>query len=190
MLDQELNAASGDAIVIGRAEQNSSIQIDPDGFEIEAFLSSSAVVNDPTIAVPSSFEGGNAEGRSVFEVTLQLDEVTEVSIVGSWMTDGLTATHDILFQAFGLTVDPANLGSGNQDTFQLDTVVGPGTYRILGITHNQADFDPDINFGELDFTVVGEVVPEPGSLLLISAAGLTIGLGGRRRRSCARASAA
>lgn len=180
MLDQDLNAAIGDGIVIGRAAQNSLIQIDPGGFSIRGLLSSSAVVNDPSQG-RSSMTGGDAEGESRFDVTLQLDQATEVSIIGRWETDGLTDTDDILFEAFGLTVNPANLFAGNQDTFVFDTVVGPGSYNIFGLTQNRASSDPDINFGELEFSVVGQVVPEPGSLMLISAGGLLIGLRGRHR---------
>ncbi|MEM9419649.1 MAG: hypothetical protein AAGA25_11460 [Planctomycetota bacterium] len=180
MLDQDLNAAIGDGIVIGRAAQNSLIQIDPGGFSIRGLLSSSAVVNDPSQG-QSSMTGGNAEGESIFDVTLQIDQPTAISIVGRWETDGLTDTDDILFEAFGLTVNPPILASGSQDTFMFDTVVGPGSYSIFGLTQNRASSDPDINFGELEFSVVGQVIPEPGSFVLISLGGLMIGCRGRRR---------
>ncbi|MEM6392568.1 MAG: hypothetical protein AAF797_07340 [Planctomycetota bacterium] len=179
-LDQDVNATVGDGIVIGRAIQDSSILIEPDGFVINGFLRSEAVVNDPTLA-ESSFIRGDADGESVFDITLELQETMEISIIGLWETDGLTETDNILFGGFGLAVNPAVLTSGSQDTFVFENVVGPGIYNILALTQNLADTNVDINAGLLEFRIVGQVIPEPSSFLVITAGSLIVSLGRRRR---------
>ncbi|MEM6551578.1 MAG: PEP-CTERM sorting domain-containing protein [Planctomycetota bacterium] len=179
-LDQDVNATVGDGIVIGRATQNSTTLLEPNGFVINGFLRSEAVVNDPTLA-ESSFIRGDAGGQSVFDITLQLQETMEIAITGRWETDGLTATDNIVFGGFGLAVNPAVLTSGSQDTFVFDNVVGPGTFNILALTQNQADADADINIGELEFRIVGQVIPEPSSFLVIAAGSLIASINRRRR---------